>query len=168
MMKISVRAVSPDQIPCLLLPNKGFRLILPNTTVAEIISWQNPQPQHTANSDWVLGFFEWREKRLPLLSIHISGQVPNDDVQPFTKIAVLNAVSDDLGFSYYGVALSGTPKLVRVDREDISTSESEPNHLVVPEKLSLQTSGSKVMLNGEEAWLPNLDEVEQQVTRLFR
>ena len=167
-MKLSVTPINPDEIPCLLIPNRGFRLILPNTSVAEIAPWQEPQPQHTANSDWVLGFFEWREQRLPLLSIHISDQMPAEDQQTFSKIAVLNTVSENLGFTYYGVALCGIPKLVRVDREEISICNVQPNPPVIPAPLTLQAPGTKVTLEGEEAWLPDLDYIEQQVTRLFR
>jgi chemosensory pili system protein ChpC len=150
------------------MPNRGFRLILPNTSVAEIVTWQQPQPQHTTNSDWLLGFFEWREQRLPLLSIHIADQIPAEGQQTFSKIAVLNTVSENLGFTYYGIALCGIPKLVRVDREEISICNVQPDPSIIPAALTLRAPGTKVTLDGEEAWVPDLDYIEQQITRLFR
>ena len=166
MLKLNTSEKS-DEIPCLLIPNQGFRLILPNTAVAEIVTWCQPQPQHTSNSNWMLGFFEWREQRLPLLSIHIEGQIPSERL-PLTKIAVLNAVSEDLGFRHYGIALCGIPKLVRVGRDEISVCSTETDAPIAPSALSLVTPGTKVTLDGEEAWIPDLDRVEQQVSQLFR
>ena len=163
MLKLNAQENSSD-IPCLLMPNQGFRLILPNTAVAEIVAWCSPQ--HSTNSDWLLGFFEWREQRLPLLSIHIEDQVPAEQ-QPFTKIAVLNTVSKDLRFRYYGVALCGIPKLVRVGRDEISVCTTETDPPVIPPALSLVTPGTKVTMHGEEAWIPDLERVEQQVDQLF-
>ena len=164
MLKLNTSENS-DEIPCLLLPNQGFRLILPNTTIAEIVTWS--PPQHSTNSDWLLGFFEWREQRLPLLTIHIENQLPAEP-QPLTKIAVLNVVSEDPGFRYYGVALCGIPKLMRVGRDEISVCSTENDPSVAPSGLSLLTPGTKVTLHGEEAWIPDLDEVEHQISQLFR
>lgn len=166
-MKLSVTPINPDEIPCLLMPNRGFRLILPNTSVAEIVPWQEPHHQHTRNSDWLMGFFEWREQRLPLLTIHIVDQESTEPQQSFSKIAVLNTVSENLGFTHYGIALCGIPKLVRVDREKISICDSESNPSAVPAALSLQTPGTRVILDGEKAWLPDLDHIEQKIAGLF-
>ncbi|MBV1913812.1 MAG: chemotaxis protein CheW [Pseudomonadales bacterium] len=164
MLKLNTSEKS-NEIPCLLLPNQGFRLILPNTAIAEIVTWC--PPQHSTSSDWLLGFFEWREQRLPLLTIHIEDQTPSEQ-RPLTKIAVLNAVSEDLGFRYYGIALCGIPKLMRIGRDEISVSSTENDPPTAPSALSLVTPGTKVTLHGEEAWIPDLDEVEHQISQLFR
>ena len=167
MLKYNSAPDNIEEIPCLLVPNQGFRLVLPNTAIAEVIGWHIPEPQHTANSDWLLGFFEWREQRLPLLSIHIAEQTPAPH-QPFSKIAILNTVSDDLGFQYYGLAICGIPKLVRVNRDETSICATEANPSVKAPELSLVTSGINVMFSGENAWLPDLDQVERQLSKLFR
>ena len=162
-------ATAPEDISeilCLLMPNQGFKLILPNTAVVEVVSWINPQPQHTSNSDWLLGFFEWREQRLPLISVHIDGHAPTQS-RSFSKIAVLNVTTEELGFQYYGLALCGIPKLVRVNREETSISHAEPDSSIVPPPLSLVADARYITFSGENAWLPDLDQIEQKVNQLF-
>ena len=43
------------------------RLLLPNASVAEVITFSEPEPVGNA-PDWMLGQIRWRGWRLPLLS----------------------------------------------------------------------------------------------------
>jgi len=80
---------------------------------------------------------------------------------------VLNVTTEKLGFQYYGLALCGIPKLVRVNRDETSFSHAEPDSSAVVPPLSLVASARYITFSGENAWLPDLDQIEQNVNQLF-
>ena len=57
----------PREIRGVMIPVTGGRVLLPNATVAEVITYS--QPESVANAPkWLLGRLSWRGWRLPLFS----------------------------------------------------------------------------------------------------
>ena len=50
-----------------LIQVAGARLLLPNATIAEVLSFADPEPVANA-PDWLLGRIRWRGWQLPLLA----------------------------------------------------------------------------------------------------
>jgi chemosensory pili system protein ChpC len=57
----------PREIRCVLVPVSNLRLLLPNATVAEVITYSKPEPVADA-PEWLLGRIAWRGWRVPLVS----------------------------------------------------------------------------------------------------
>src|SRR5437899_551186 len=59
-----------------MIPITGGRVLLPNATIAEVVSYTNPEKIPNA-PDWLLGRLPWRGWRLPLFSFAmLSGSTP--------------------------------------------------------------------------------------------
>ncbi len=56
-------------IRCLLIPSGGGQLLLPSTIVAEVFGYNEPELVFNDQPKWLLGMINWREQRVPLLSI---------------------------------------------------------------------------------------------------
>jgi chemosensory pili system protein ChpC len=56
-------------IRCLLIPSGGRQLLLPSTIVAEVFGYNEPELIFNEQPKWLLGMINWREQRVPLLSI---------------------------------------------------------------------------------------------------
>ena len=67
----------PESLPSLLIPMNGRPWLIPNIVVAEVIPLRQPdRPGH--GPEWLLGWINWREQDLPLISyekLNESGQV---------------------------------------------------------------------------------------------
>ncbi|MFP1681817.1 chemotaxis protein CheW [Alloalcanivorax sp. C16-1] len=143
----------PDDIPSLLIPMKGRPWLIPNIVVAEVIPLRQPdRPGH--GPEWLLGWINWREQDLPLISfekLNDSGQVA---IGPEARIAVINTVTG--GARFYATVVQGIPRLLRVNKGD---PVEEPGDTGPAEAMYVQ-------VGGDLAVIPDLDAIERAVTGL--
>ncbi len=154
MQQIAKTNEQSDVLPCLVIPVQGSRLILPNVTVAEIITFQSPQAKDDLPS-WVIGQIEWRGTLIPVISYenfcgHKSGLMNQE-----ARIAVINAPNGDKGaLRFFGIVVQGIPSLVKLEapaiQENLNTS------LVKGQKLA-------VTLETGHAIVPDLDVIEEEL-----
>lgn len=122
-MTVAVRPAI-EEIYCQLIPLRQLRLIVPRTTVAEVIRYASPEPLAGAPG-WLRGLVSWNALRVPVLSFEaLCGREPG---QPGgrTRVAIFNAISGKLDSGYYGILTEGFPQLVRVNREVIRLDERQ-------------------------------------------
>ena len=68
----------PREIRGVMVPVSNGRVLLPNATVAEVISYTKPEQVANAPA-WLLGRLPWRGWRLPLFSFPmLTGQLEDE------------------------------------------------------------------------------------------
>jgi chemosensory pili system protein ChpC len=143
-------------IHCLTIPLYDEIVLLPNAAIAEVIVYKEPTPIDDA-PEWFLGYIEWREKRVPLISFEaMSGKELQAPVQN-SRIAVLNTITGNAQLPYVAVLSQGIPSLVVVPEHGLEDKANEDNR---------QAIGGFVDLNGMKAVIPNIDEIEKRLTQL--
>ena len=80
---------SQRDIRGVLITVTNGRLLLPNASVAEVITYSEPEAVENA-PDWLLGRVRWRGWRLPLLSFSRLAGWSNEDGHLGAKVAVLD------------------------------------------------------------------------------
>ncbi|MBP6596356.1 MAG: chemotaxis protein CheW [Arenimonas sp.] len=127
------------------------RLLLPNASVAEVITYS--EPEAVANApDWLLGRVRWRGWRLPLMSFSRLAGWSSEDGQLGAKVAVLKALGGNPKLPFFAVLSQGFPRLVTV-----STSALVQSHDLKQLPLGVH---SRVTLNDDPASVPDLMSIE--------
>ncbi|MBC7656689.1 MAG: chemotaxis protein CheW [Frankiaceae bacterium] len=129
----------------LISVNQG-RLLLPNASVAEVITFSEPEPVENA-PDWMLGQIRWRGWRLPLLSFSRFAGWSDEDGQIGAKVVVLKALGGNPKLPYFAVLSQGFPRLVTVPQSALA----ESNQRDLPVGIH-----SMVSLNDDAAAVPDL------------
>jgi len=103
-----------------LIPLEGLRLILPNTAIAEIVSFKKFDLLENEVPDWILGIVTWRELRIPLIVYEMAtGQLDKTPtVNKNTRIAVLNTVTGSEQLHFYGMVVQGILRLMALDHSN--------------------------------------------------
>ncbi len=127
------------------------RLLLPNASVAEVITYSEPEPVVDA-PDWLMGRVRWRGWRLPLVSFSRLAGWAREDGQMGAKVAVLKALGNNPKLPFFAVLSTGFPRLVTVSREALVEQ-----HDIKELPLGVH---SRVMLNDDGAVVPDLLSVE--------
>jgi chemosensory pili system protein ChpC len=130
--------------------NQG-RLLLPNASVAEVITFSEPEPVENA-PDWVLGQIRWRGWRLPLLSFSRFADWSDEEGSVGAKVVVLKALGGNPKLPYFAMLSQGFPRLVTVSNEALQEA-----HSVKELPLGIH---SMVTLNGDPAAVPDLLSLE--------
>ena len=146
------RVVKPGEVRVLLLPVGSRSVVLPNSAVAEIISFQGLTTQANV-PEWWLGRLDWRGHTIPVVSFEgiVRGHESEHPVQR-THIAVLNTLNGNNALPYIGLLIYGTARLLRISAANLS-ADAEPDQV---SPLVLAT----VKVVNQKAWIPDLDALE--------
>ena len=152
---MSADAPDRDIRGVLITVNQG-RLLLPNASVAEVITFSDPDRIEGAPS-WMLGQIRWRGWRLPLLSFSRFAGWSQEEGQIGAKVVVLKALGGNPKLPYFAVLSQGFPRLVTVSRRALSEASGGS---VLPEGIHAQ-----VMLNDDAAVVPDLAGLESLIVQ---
>lgn len=140
-----------EQMRGVLITVPGGKLLLPNTTVSEIITFASPEAV-SDKPDWYMGAIRWKGYRLPLVSF--SGMVGwhRAEAAAGSKVAILKALSGDGKLPYFALLTQGFPRLVNISSDQLI---DDPEH------------GSEfyysAYLDNDAVTIPNLEIVERQI-----
>lgn len=132
-----------------LIPLNGENLILPNTAIAEIIFFAEPEALPAA-PPWLLGRLSWRGQSIALVSFELAAGLSLPLLNPGVKIVVLNALGNSPGIEFFALVVQGLPRLLLIDESTIVSMEHESRLLIL----------SRVSVNNHAAIIPDLDALE--------
>ena len=135
-----------------VIPLTGMNLVLPNTSIAEVINYSTPSPVKNS-PDWYLGVVSWRGINIPLVSFEKANDVKAARKSKSTRIAVLNGVSGNDKLSFYGVVVQGIPRLA-------SLEESSIQEITKP-LVSLPLALAQVTVAEQDAVIPDQIKIEK-------
>ena len=145
-------------IKSIILTLKNELVVVPNASVAEIISVQDVREVENSPR-WMLGKARWRGVEVPVVSYEAAGGDDAQAVNINTQVAVMYSVSENSEHPYIGLAMHGVPHVSTFSRDQIRTDEHvSSDHPMVAQK---------VRINGAAAGILDLfaiDEMLQQAT----
>ena len=116
----------PREIRCVLVPVGNLRLLLPNATIAEVITQSTPEPVAGAPG-WLLGRIAWRGWRVPLVSFTELAGAEEGDAELSVRVAVLKALGGNPKLPFIAVLTQGFPRLTTLNAElIIPTHDGKP------------------------------------------
>lgn len=144
-----------------LIQVEGARLLLPNATIAEVLSYAQPEAVAGA-PDWLLGRIRWRGWQLPLASFSRLAGMADEVGGLGSKVVVLKALGGDSRLPYLALLTKGFPRLVTVPRDALVPDAGEGDVDGEPATLPLGVL-MRVLLNDEPALLPDVDAIETAI-----
>ena len=146
----------PREIRGVMVPVTDGRVLLPNATVAEVISYT--QPEHVPNAPaWLLGRLAWRGWRLPLFSMPMLTGRLEDESRTNARVAVLKAIGGHAGLPFLALLAQGFPRLTTITQELLIPTADE-----VPHAAGVH---SEVLVRDDRAIIPDLDAIEAMMMR---
>lgn len=134
----------------------GARVLLPNATVAEVITYSPPDPVDGA-PDWMLGRIRWRGWRLPVISYARMIGSAQDEGEFGAKVVVLKALGGNPRHSYFALLTQGFPRLVTVSQDALTQEEAGQ---------AIEGVLMHVRLRDEDAVIPDLAAIEARLAEI--
>lgn len=142
----------PREIRGVMLPVTGGRVLVPNTTMAEVITYAQPEPVANAPA-WLLGRLTWRGWGLPVLAFSsLVGVAGGGEATENARVAILKALNGHPRLPYFGVLSQGFPRLTLIS-ETIMRPDDEAGPLPTGVR-------EQVIVHDETAWVPDLAVLE--------
>lgn len=142
-----------DDIRGVLIQLANARLLLPNATIAEVLSYAEPDGIE-GTPDWLLGRIRWRGWQLPLIAFAQLAGISAERGGLGSKVVVLKALSGSKT-PYFAVLTQGFPRLVTVSRAALMVDDTA---LDMPDGIL-----AHVTLNQDDAYVPDLARIEAMI-----
>jgi len=146
-----------DEIRGVLIQAGHERVLLPNATVAEMMS-KVPVETIADAPAWLVGQIAWHGWEVPLLSFARLSGLGDEPVHGNNKVVVLKALSGNAQRPYYALLTQNFPQLISVPRDGLLADASEET---LPDIVHM-----RVLLGEKSALLPNLDALESALDSL--
>lgn len=140
-----------QSLSCVMIPVHGRQLLLPNVSIAEVVDNAGKDANPGA-PDWLAGRLDWRGLDLAVISYDAAnGGTLAMPGESRGRIVVLNRISDASdGQRFLALIAQGIPSQVRISEEQITRLDGDTG----PADLM------QVDVDGETAWIPNLEYLE--------
>lgn len=153
--KVLRKAGKGKEIHCMLIPVNPEALLLPTSTMAEVIDFTEPAPMESAPG-WLLGQVEWERRQVPVFSF--SDLINGTDVEAVSsgsKIMILKSLSNSARVPYLGLLLGDLPRPVVVKESNLEETGDDKKSL---------GAFSRVTIEEQDAIIPDLDRLTHLVT----
>jgi len=139
--------MSENEIRSVMVPLSGVDVLVPNATMAEVVSYTEPEPIPEA-VDWVLGTVLWHGWQVPVISYaRLIEQAEEEDTRG-ARLCILKTLVDTDRMPYIAILAQDHPRLTTVTEDSIEEIESDSQPIAV---------AGRVSLDGREAIIPDLD-----------
>jgi len=142
------------EIRGLMIPVTNGRVLLPNASVAEVITLSVPEKIPNA-PEWLMGRINWRGWRLPLFSFSLLAGMALEEGSPGTRVTVLKALSGHAKMPFLAMLAQGFPRLTTLSPD-----------ILVPSNESMPTRPGVLMniiVRDDQAVIPDLGQIEQLI-----
>lgn len=148
-----VPMASSGDIRGVLIQVAGARLLMPNATIAEVLSYADPEPVGESAPAWLLGRLRWRGWQVPLVAFGTLAGVAEERAALGSKVIVLKALAGTSRTPYFAILTQGFPRLVTVSRQALAVEDHDA--ATMPRGVQ-----ARVRLNEDPALLPDLEAIE--------
>lgn len=139
---------------CLLLPISGKTLIVPYAAVAEVVALTEAESFSKSN-DWILGEFNWRNLKIPLVSLEMTEEASKFIIKPNLHVAIFNRISEAGLPDFIGVVLQNLPVMHRIKRSDVVyVAKAKQPYLIM-----------EVKAREKAAFIPNIPWIEEKLAK---
>ena len=147
--------MSNDEVRGVVLQCAGEKVLLPNATVAEVMSRVQLQPAAEGAPAWLAGTLAWQGFDVSVVAFGRFTGLGSDLLVGQLKVVVLKALGGQVHLPYYALLTESFPQLIAVPRDGLLADASEE---IVPVGVHM-----RVLLGEQTALLPDLDAVEAAV-----
>ncbi len=147
---------SVAEVATLLIPVDGKTLLIPNVTVAEVMSYSAPEKVKGKLPEWYLGVLNWRNQKIPMLSFEgLNGAGVSTETGEET-LCIINGVGEKLPF--YALVTQGAPRLMRVDAETFTQQQKG----ALGDVEAMKVEGANIT-----AVIPDFDKIEKLISKIL-
>jgi chemosensory pili system protein ChpC len=143
-----------------LLPSKGAHILLPHSSMVEVLPFATPLTMENAPT-WVVGTMLWRALDVPLVVLENLVLNIQPELNSHTRIVMINTLNSQADFPYVGLLGSDAPRLININYDEIVRIDPLP-----------EFTGSGVLswtqVKDHIAIIPDMDAIEAALGPLVR
>lgn len=143
-----------EEIRTIMAPLTDGHVLLPNSAVAEVLSYTAPEP-FKKSPPWLLGEIAWHGWQVPVISYEtMLKEDATYTAVPKGRILIIKTLGESTQVNYIGLVIQGLPKLKKVNRNNLIEKQT---------KGLADTLFSEVSIDSQQALIPELGHLTRTV-----
>lgn len=148
---------APQFVHCMLIPLNRHYLLLPNSSISEVIPLTGVSEEQ-ADVSW-LSFIDWQQQRLPVVHLEDLLSDGMDTESADTKMCIINGINPDADISAYAIPCTGSPQLITLNQAALHLTHDDNNSPFLH---------CQIKISNKVALIPNLDQLEDAIRAQMR
>lgn len=140
-------------VHCMLIPLNRHYLLLPNSSITEVIPLTGVSEEQAGNANW-LGTIHWQQQTLPVVHLETLLADSADSESADTKMCIINGINADAGIVSYAIPCTGSPQLITLNQAALHLTHDDNNSPYLH---------CQIKISNKVALIPNLDQLEQAI-----
>jgi len=136
----------------MLIPLRKNLLLLPNTTVAEIVSLPTIKPADHSPDFWA-GLSTWRSRQIPVIDFESLFDNNTANAHDASRLCVLNSINTATNLNFYGLLCYGSPQLITLNESILEAVDGPVQNFI----------HNYINIANTAAIIPNLDIIEAAI-----
>jgi chemosensory pili system protein ChpC len=146
--------MTAKEIRSILAPLTNAHVLLPNSAVAELLSFTSPEP-FKQGPPWLLGEMVWRGWQVPVISYEqLVNRSDSNTVTSKARILIVKTLGESTQLNYIGLVIQGLPKLKKITADNLIEAQTEE----LPGPVF-----SKITIDDVTAFIPELGDLTRSV-----
>jgi chemosensory pili system protein ChpC len=117
--------MAEKEIRTLLAPLTHGHVLLPNSVVAEILDFKQPEP-FKQGPVWLLGELVWHGWQVPVISyLRLINASANDQITKKSRILLIKTLGESTRLNFIGLLIQGLPTLKTVTAKKLIEKKGE-------------------------------------------
>jgi len=142
--------MADKEIRTILAPLTNGHMLLPNSAVAEVLGYTQPEP-FLKSPNWLLGELAWHGWQVPVICLEqVVNRKSRSSVTPKSRILVIKTLGESTQVNYIGLMIQGLPKLKTITADSLKELQTDD----LPDALF-----SEVSVDDQKAVIPELGEL---------
>lgn len=150
---MTAQAQQAQFIHCMLIPLQRHYLLLPNSSIAEVIPRTGVIQEQAGDSTW-LSFIDWQQQRLPLVYLENLLTDGSEPQSAGNKLCIVNGINPDADIDYFAIPCSGSPQLITLNQAALHLTHDDNNSPYLH---------CQIKISNKVALIPNLDQIEASI-----
>lgn len=144
-------------VRCLMMPFCGFNVLMPNTAVAEVVTYEAPRAVDQAPA-WLKGFTSWRGKSVPVVSLEALLGLNEMPPASQARLIIFNALGEANTIPFLAMVAQGIPRLLALKEENLH---------YVPGANKQETGVlARLLVDGNPVVVPDLERLEKMLLQI--
>ena len=132
-------------IHCMLIPLQKHYLLLPNSTITEVIPKATINSSSTKTTPW-LEWVDWQQKSLAVVDLETLLAQDVETVYPANKLCIIEGINAEADIGFYAIPCTGSPQLITLNASAL--------------KMTHDQNASEIKIGNKVAFIPHLDNLE--------
>ena len=137
-------------IHCMLIPLQKHYLLLPNSTITEVIPKATINSSSTKTTPW-LEWVDWQQKSLAVVDLETLLAQDVETVYPANKLCIIEGINAEADIGFYAIPCTGSPQLITLNASALKMTHDQN----ASEFLYCQ-----IKIGNKVAFIPHLDNLE--------